>query len=226
MGSKRRIAKEILPIIIKDRAPGQWYVEPFVGGFNMIEHVDGNRIGNDINPYLIAMFSALLSGWDPPKHVSEEEYADIRKNKGNYPPELVGYVGFNSFGAKFFGGYCREKTGKTDFWKSHLANLQKQLPKLRGIVLENKNYWELEIPDNSIVYCDPPYFGTTQYRDGIDHTFFWEWIRGLHKAGHTVFVSEYTAPDDFKSIWSKTIETNISKDVKNLKRTEHLFVFK
>lgn len=45
MGSKARHAKELLPIILKDRKPGQWYVEPFVGGANMIDKVDGNRIG-------------------------------------------------------------------------------------------------------------------------------------------------------------------------------------
>ena len=32
MGSKARIANEILPIILKDRKDGQFYVEPFVGG--------------------------------------------------------------------------------------------------------------------------------------------------------------------------------------------------
>ena len=32
MGSKNRIVNEILPIILKDRKPNQWYVEPFVGG--------------------------------------------------------------------------------------------------------------------------------------------------------------------------------------------------
>ena len=31
-GSKRRIAKDILPIILRDRKNGQFYVEPFVGG--------------------------------------------------------------------------------------------------------------------------------------------------------------------------------------------------
>ena len=29
MGSKARFTKEILPIILKDRKPEQWYVEPF-----------------------------------------------------------------------------------------------------------------------------------------------------------------------------------------------------
>lgn len=50
MGSKNRIAKYILPIILKDRKECQWYVEPFVGGCNTIDKVVGNRIGSDIHP--------------------------------------------------------------------------------------------------------------------------------------------------------------------------------
>lgn len=66
MGSKNRIAKHILPIILQDRKDGQWYVEPFVGGANMIDKVEGNRIGNDIHSYLIALHKAIQLGWKPP----------------------------------------------------------------------------------------------------------------------------------------------------------------
>ena len=52
MGSKNRIAKEILPIMLNEREERVW-VEPFVGGANMIDKVQGQRIGADINPYLI-----------------------------------------------------------------------------------------------------------------------------------------------------------------------------
>ena len=37
MGIKNRFAKELLPIILKDRTNGQYYVEPFAGGMNMID---------------------------------------------------------------------------------------------------------------------------------------------------------------------------------------------
>lgn len=37
MGSKRRIAKDILPIILENRKENQFYVEPFVGGCNLID---------------------------------------------------------------------------------------------------------------------------------------------------------------------------------------------
>jgi hypothetical protein len=44
MGSKNRIAKHILPIMIAERKPNQLWVEPFVGGANMIVRTpDGLR---------------------------------------------------------------------------------------------------------------------------------------------------------------------------------------
>ena len=59
MGSKTRIANEILPIILKNRKPYQYYVEPFCGGCNIIDKVDGNRIASDKNHYLIEMWKGF-----------------------------------------------------------------------------------------------------------------------------------------------------------------------
>src|SRR5210317_1994177 len=99
MGSKARFAKDLLPIILKDRKPGQWYVEPFAGGMNMIDKVTGNRLASDFHNYLIDMFKALVyDSWQPPTSISEELYKDIRSNKDKYPNKLVGYIGFNSYG--------------------------------------------------------------------------------------------------------------------------------
>lgn len=67
MGSKARIAKHILPIVLKDRREGQWYVEPFAGGMNTICLVDGHRIASDANPYLIQMWRAIKYDADMPK---------------------------------------------------------------------------------------------------------------------------------------------------------------
>lgn len=62
MGSKNRHAKDLLPIILKDRRDDQWYVEPFVGGFNMIDKVPGLRLANDSHYYLIELFRAIQNG--------------------------------------------------------------------------------------------------------------------------------------------------------------------
>jgi DNA adenine methylase len=73
MWSKARFAKELLPIILKYRKPYQWYVEPFCGGCNMIELVDGKRIANDYNEYVAEMWNALVNrNWQPPTEITEE----------------------------------------------------------------------------------------------------------------------------------------------------------
>lgn len=229
MGSKARFAKDLLPIILKDRQPGQAYVEPFAGGMNMIDKVDGIRIANDQHEELMAMWHALIyENWDPPKSVSEYEYRAIKYKQDKYPKHLVAYVGFNSFGGKWFAGYRRDKQGKRDYWAEHYRNITKQVPNLDGVILSCKSYLELEIPDNSIIYCDPPYASTTKYRDGFNHEQFWEWCRQQSKAGHQLFVSEYNAPEDFECIWEKPAKTSFSWHADNLpakKSVERLFVY-
>lgn len=230
MGSKARFAKHILPIILKDRQPGQSYIEPFAGGMNMIDKVDGIRIANDQHEELMAMWQALIyENWDPPKSVSEDEYKAIKYNQDDYPKHLVAYVGFNSFGGKWFAGYRRDKQGKRDYWAEHYRNITKQVPNLEGVILSCKSYTELEIPENSIVYCDPPYASTTKYRDSFDHDKFWEWCRQQSKAGHQLFVSEYNAPEDFNCIWEKPAKTSFSWHADNLPAKmslERLFIYK
>ncbi|MDC1504736.1 DNA adenine methylase [Winogradskyella sp.] len=229
MGSKARFAKELLPIILKDRKLKQAYLEPFAGGMNMIDKVDGIRIANDQHQELMAIWQALIyDNWDPPKTVSEEKYKHIKYNQSEYPKHLVGYVGFNSFGGKWFAGYRRDKEGKRDYWGEHYRNITKQVPKLEGVQLSCKSYLDLEIPKNSIIYCDPPYESTTKYRDSFDHAQFWDWCRQQSKAGHQVFISEYNASEDFACIWEKDAKTTFSWHAEHSDAkvsVERLFVF-
>lgn len=233
MGSKARIKKDILPVILQHRKNHkQWYVEPFTGGMNVICDVPGNRIANDINPYLISMFKACLDGWKP-CYITEEQYKHIRDNKDNYRPELVGWAGFCcSFGSKFFGGYVGGvrlikrgdgSFGKRDDQKNSYINLSRQLDKLRGVVILNNDYKELFIPPKSIIYCDPPYKGTTGYKVDFNHVEFWEWVRVKTLEGHHVYTSEYDAPPDFKCIWEKELISSLRFD--GTKSTEKLFVY-
>lgn len=226
MGSKRRLAKHLLPIILKDREEGQWYVEPFVGGANMIENVDGRRIGADSNEYLIAMFVSLQNGWEPPKRVSENAYRFIRENK-TVKPHLTGYIGFQlSYGGKFFGGYRRDSIGKRDYSLEAYRDSINQKQKLTDVKFVHSSYDELSIPPNSIIYCDPPYANTTKYKsDDFDHDKFWQWCRDKHNEGNRVFVSEYSAPDDFECVWQMEITSSLTKDTGSKKGVEKLFIY-
>ena len=64
----------------------------------------------------------------------------------------------------------------------------------------SKSYNEIEIPKDAIIYCDPPYAGTAEYKEGgFNHKEFWDWVRKISKT-NKVYISEYTAPCDFKTI--------------------------
>lgn len=225
MGSKNRIAKELIPIITKDLKPNQWYVEPFVGGANMIDKIEHPyKLGADNNKYLIALLEAVQNGQELPEHITKDEYIAVKTNKDNYPDWYVGFVGFIcSFRAKFFGGYSGYYTTKTgiqrNYIKERINNILKQ--NLDGIKLVCSSYDALDIPANSVIYCDPPYNGTTKYKDSFDSDAFWQWCRDKAKEGHTVYVSEYNAPEDFKCIWEKQINSNLGDTSKTA--TEKLF---
>jgi DNA adenine methylase len=228
MGSKNRIAKDILPIILQDRKPNQYYVEPFVGGANMIDKVTGLRIGADINEYLI---EALLFIRDFPDclpkdntEFTEQDYADIRLNKDKNKP-LTGFAGFAySFGAKWFGGWARCKKN-TDYISTGYRGALKQSPFIQGVDFRHSIYQDLEIPPNSIIYCDPPYRGTTGYKDKFDHDIFWQWCRDKSNEGHTVYISEYSAPEDFICVWEKEIISSLDNRTAANKATEKLYTY-
>lgn len=232
MGSKARFTKYILPIILKDRKPDQWYVEPFAGGMNMICEVGGKRIANDIHYHLIEMWKALCNGWKPHK-ISSNTYHIVRLNREQYEPHIVGWVGFNcSYSGKWFGGFAGETKTKIgtirDYQTEAINNVAKQVEKMKGVIFQNKPYYELELPPKSIVYCDPPYEGTTKYANEFDHNLFWNWVRNISKQGHTVFVSEYNAPADFVCVWEKEAKSSLSANGKiggNKLSVEKLFKF-
>ena len=233
MGSKNRIAKYILPIMLPERKPDQWWVEPFVGGANMIDKVEGKRIGIDINEHLIEALKLIRDNPQSiPDLITEDDYQKAkteRKIDG-----ITGLIGFAmSFGGKWFGGYRRDVAGS----KGDIENMKtqtrrckqsaiKQSEKLQGVEFIADNYLNLEIPPNSLIYCDPPYEGTTKYKDGFDHRIFWQWCRDMASKGHIIFVSGYNAPNDFACIWKKEIVSSLTNGTGCKKGVEKLFRYK
>lgn len=159
MGSKARIAKYILPIILKDREPNQYYVEPFVGGANIIDKVDGLRIGADINEDLINLLNGLKNEWIPKETYTKEDYINAKNGLNNCPIE-TGYISINcSYSGKYWGRYAGKsetKQGLRDYTNEAYKNVTKQSKLIKDIMFIHSSYHELEIPNNSIIYCDPP----------------------------------------------------------------------
>lgn len=111
-------------------------------------------------------------------------------------------------------------------WHENINNIIKTIPKIQGVKFTCLDFRSIDVPENSIVYCDPPYKGTKQYSTSknFDHDSFWMWVRKVSRKAK-VFVSEYSAPEDFECIWEKQI-TNAMSTKNTYKPTEKLFVLK
>lgn len=239
MGSKSRIAKYIVPIIqsyITDET--QSYIEPFVGGANVIDKITANKkIGYDINKFLIALLIHVKENGNLPEAISFDEYKRVReslKTKQVDDDWYVGCVGFlASYNGRWFdGGYAKAGYEKTkgglryrDYYQEAKANLLKQRDFLLDVEFLTIDYKSLK-PTGSVIYCDPPYKGTKNY--GINPSFdtdeFWETVRKWSEH-NTVIVSEENAPPDFDCIWDKSVSRTIKATEKS-KSTEKLFVIR
>jgi len=105
MGSKNRIAKDILSVMLAERQEDQWWVEPFVGGANLLDKVNGKRLGADIDPHCIDALKSIRDCVNElPKSnldFTEDDYKKLRQ--GDYKHQ--GYAGFAfSYAGKWLGG--------------------------------------------------------------------------------------------------------------------------
>lgn len=162
--------------------------------------------------------------WGATNHYPVMETKDykIAKLQDVFPDFSKGFIGIAcSFAGKWFGGYARG--GTRNYCLESKNNILKQLPNIKDVDFKSVPYNELEIPKNSIIYCDPPYQGTTRYKDSFDHNKFWVWCDILVENGFVVYVSEYNAPDGWKCVWEKEIISNLDLNTGAKRATERLF---
>lgn len=242
MGSKAKIFKEILPIILKDIKKEQVYVEPFCGGLNSLCMVkQQNIIANDINPFLIAMWQYLktFKGQFLPYYIDKKLYDAWRnyynrekKNGIKLVPDnfkkyaICGWVGFMaSFNGRFYdGGYSGHDVKGRDYIKEQINNTLSQVPFLNNVQFRCGEYYDLTIPDNSIIYCDIPYKNTKQYNLSKDFNYdkFYKWCYEMKEKGNKIFISEYFMPENFTCIWQKEVTVSLNQKITK-KPIEKLF---
>lgn len=226
LGGKSKTRKQISAFLESVRKPDQTYFEPFVGGAWVLQEMTGKRIASDGNKALIAMYRALQNGWVPPTFVSEKEWRKWRYTSDLTDNPMQAFCRFGcGFGGDWMGGYARSE-GKTCYAQTSHNSLMKQLPKIKDVQFIDGLFHEHR-PEGMLVYCDPPYQGTTQYGafSGFDHNLFWQTMREWSK-NNTVVISEYNAPEDFKCVAEFSSQMGMTTGNERPKRVEKLFMLK
>lgn len=239
-GSKRQLAKIFIPLfqkIIKNYNI-KIYIEPFVGGANIFDKIKcEEKYGYDKSETLIALFNQGIDDISIiPEHGSREWW-DIAKAqyKGEIPRTMedwkIGAIQFfGSFGTRGFpGGFANNKKDR-DYYSERYKNFKEQIETIKsnGGQFLVSNYKDIQIPDRSLVYCDPPYEGTMSYdysfKCDFKHEEYWDWVRQISMDNY-VICSEQQCPQDFEIVWSKELTRTLS--LKNdCKNTEILCIYK
>lgn len=247
MGSKSKIAKEILEVMSKYKEKFDNYVEPFSGGLNMMTKVDfPKKYANDINPFLIAMWIELQNNGSKnfPLQIDKELYNKWRNyynkekkvnktltlNNANFKDyAMCGWIGFMaSFNGRFYdGGYSGHNVNGRDYISEQIKNTLSQVKYLKDIIFSCDSYDKMYIPNNSVIYCDIPYKNTKQYNLSMnfDYEKFYDWCIEMTYKGNKVFISEYWMPDNFECIWEKEVTNSLNQTITK-KPIEKLFTVK
>jgi len=192
------MSKKISIHIERLRTKGQRYLEPFLGGANVMWRVGdhGTRMGADLDGRIFDLWKAILgvrsmptaAPYVPPK-ISRERYYELKKVMDLSDPETL-YAGFCcSNRGRWFNGYHNAKSG--DAWR----NIAKQIPSMKTVCLAKADYRKHK-PSGMMIYCDPPYEGETPYPGlpDFDSYEFWETMHEWAKR-NTVLVSESKIPE-------------------------------
>ncbi len=224
-GGKSRIASVIVTLIRNLHPTATEIWEPFCGGGAVTAKLahDGFCVhASDSHEDLILMWQALMRGeTEPFIDVTEAEYQTLKA--ATTPSARRGFVGFGaSFGGTWWGGFARRRfaAGKPATVQPH-QEARKSCWFLHGrdITFTLADY--TTVPDDALVYADPPYRGTKPYKGSpaFDHDAFWSWVR--NRRGPT-FVSELTGPDDIEIVWRKQHKSQNASNSPTTKATSKI----
>lgn len=245
MGSKSKYVNYIVPILQKiiDKENIKTYIEPFVGGANIIDKIKcEEKIGNDKNITLIALHQ---QGQKDNSVIPESGNSDwwyeakdlYKKYQGGY--QIEEFMPLWKVGAiEFFGSFCKggfsrgyaKNVPGRDYYNEAYNSfiLQTQKEEYKNIKFESGNYDKFSNCNNCLIYCDPPYQGTKTYgyafESKFDYNVYWNWIREVSK-NNFVVVSEQNLPEDFIILWEKEVKRLTRKD-NAFPATEKLGIYK
>ena len=102
-----------------------------------------------------------------------------------------------------------------------------RLQSLERLRVTSLSYDEIDIPDDAVVYCDPPYHDRDKKlyectASSFDHCAFYDWCVRVSKT-NPIFISEYSIEDDRFEIVAEKQKITSMAAVKSFNVTERLY---
>ncbi len=138
--------------------------------------------------------------------------------------------GFGAANSKKTNGQARCKAENEPTGCHRLQNRERQSRLLMGgavdglhITSSALDYAAVEIPEDSVIYCDIPYEGTNTYNGAklFDYERFYRWAENQTEP---VFISSYNMPHDRFDCVAEWSHRSLMNDKKNIAVTERVFV--
>lgn len=176
---------------LKDRDPLIRYLYSFGAGGTQYMY------GRDIEPLKYAAHRAVVDGDYSllPNDIREPVRTALNSALGIRERYLCYRSVLRELGKRFDLEHlaCLERLQTLE----HLGSLERlqNLAHLERLTISRRDYRDVYIPDNAVVYCDPPYASV----GGFDHGPFYAWCRAIGRL-FPLYVSEYWMPSDFKAV--------------------------
>lgn len=198
VGSKNLIAEQIIDLI-----PSCKHFYDLFGGGGAITHcavLSGKWDTvhyNDFDSQTVEYFQKALNGkWDTNRIYSRSNFHDLKEIN-----PFVNYVwSFQCKGGTYFIGEEREASKPLEELADEYVRARIERVKAVGsipankVVVTNKSYDKVNVKHNSVIYVDPPYVDTLDYRiGGIDYDKFYDFCE---HSKTLVFISSYWLPSD------------------------------
>lgn len=222
---------KLAPWILSHFPPHRVYVEPFGGAGSVLMRKPRSycEVYNDVDGEVVNLFRVLRDPGKAARLVADLELTPFARDEfvASYEPTaepienarrliMRSFMGFGSNGhnAKRKTGFRansnRSGTTPAHDWRNYPETLHGVIDRLRGIVIENRDYAEVIAAhdgDQTLIYADPPYVMETRSRGnvydakygGYNHDFREDadherLAAALHASSSMVILSGYPSP--------------------------------
>lgn len=245
-GSKNFIAKQIIDLI----SPCDHFYDLFGGGgaithYALLSGKFKYVHYNEVNSLIADTFIKAIDGYylNENRWINREDFFRLKNTDGyvalcfSFSIDMKSYCYSKELEPlKHKEHFNRLYTGIKTTRLQHLERLDRinnltclsEFKKQGRLIITDKDYRDVAIQDNSVIYCDPPYADTKGYsRKGkkfndFDSKAFLDWA----SKQKNIFISEMQADERFECIWEKQKRVLTDCNQKHLYRTEKVFTVK